>query len=68
MGETVIERGIDGVAAAEPQAALDLLPQLPELVADLALVRPATFLRMRVPLGLNPKLTAPMYRFLDESQ
>ena len=29
------------------------------------LVRPVTFLRMRVPDGLKPRLTAPMYRFLD---
>jgi len=31
-------------------------------------VLPVTFLRMRVPDGLNPRLTAPTYRFLDESQ
>jgi len=27
-----------------------------------------TFFRMRVPDGLNPRLTAPTYRFLDASQ
>ena len=32
------------------------------------LVRPMTFFRMRVPDGLNPRLTAPTYRFLDASQ
>jgi hypothetical protein len=32
------------------------------------LVRPVIFLRIRVPDGLNPRLTAPMYRFLDASQ
>jgi hypothetical protein len=29
------------------------------------LVRPVTFFRIRVPAGLNPRLTAPMYRFLE---
>jgi hypothetical protein len=32
------------------------------------LVRPVTFRRMRVPAGLEPRLTAPTYRFLEESQ
>jgi hypothetical protein len=68
VGKPVIQRVIDGVAPPGPQAALELRCSSRSLSRTSALVRLVTFLRMRVPAGVKPKLTAPMYRLLDESQ
>jgi hypothetical protein len=56
--QPVVERVVDGVGAARPQAVVDLLVQLPELVADLGLGAAADLLRMRVRAGLKPRSVA----------
>jgi len=42
--------------------------QFSELVSDLGLGAASDLPPIRVPEGLNPRLTAPTYRFLEESQ
>ena len=62
--QPVLERVPHGVPPPRPQPALHLLMQVPQLVPDLGLGPADDLLAIRVPAGLNPRLTAPMYRFL----
>ena len=68
LRQPVPERVAHGISPARPQPDAQLLVKIPKLVRTSTLVLPLPFLRMRVPVGLKPRSTAPMYRFRDASQ